>query len=197
MTGQERRRQIVAVATGLFVKRGFKGTTTREIARRAGISEAVIFRHFSRKEELYRAIIDSKCDDSRGRSRLMAALEGKEGREVFREVAAFLVREHREDPTLMRLLTHSALEKQDISEVFIKTRGLELIEFLEEHVKKLMRARDFRRADASLAARAFMGMVLHYSLSQEIYGLKRYRDWPDKRVVETFVDIFFDGMRGR
>ena len=50
MTGEARRRQIVRVATSLFVKRGFRGTTTREIARKAGISEAVIFRHFSRKE---------------------------------------------------------------------------------------------------------------------------------------------------
>ena len=197
MTGEARRRQIVRVSTGLFVKKGFSGTTTREIARKAGISEAVIFRHFSRKEDLYRAIIGSRCDGSDGKSRLMGAIEGKKGRDVFREVASFLIREHQRDQTLMRLLTQSALERHDLAEVFIKTRGLELIEFLERQIKELVREGRLRKVDPKIAARAFMGMVLHFSLSQELYGLKRYFKWPNDRVVDTFVKIFFDGVTRR
>src|SRR5918912_447662 len=54
----ERRLQIAQVALRLFSERGFRGTTTKEIAQAAGVSEAIIFRHFATKEELYRAIID-------------------------------------------------------------------------------------------------------------------------------------------
>src|SRR5919206_4747957 len=63
MAAEERRLQIVRVAMRLFSERGFRGTTTKEIAQAAGVSEAIIFRHFATKEDLYSAIIDLKsCD---------------------------------------------------------------------------------------------------------------------------------------
>ena len=61
MAGEERRHQILAVAVSLFSERGFRGTTTKEIAHAAGVSEAMVFRHFATKEELYAAILDHKA----------------------------------------------------------------------------------------------------------------------------------------
>ncbi len=197
MTAEERRAQIVSVATSLFARNGFKGTTTREIARKAGISEAVIFRHFSKKEALYTAIINTKCNDKDGQSRLLKALEGKSGREVFREVASFLISEHQRDPTFMRLLTYSALEEHKLSDIFLKTKGIELMEYLAGHIRRLIKEGLIRKVDPIIAARAFMGMVLHYSMSQEIYGLKRYYKRPNKSVVDMFVEIFFEGLKRR
>ena len=197
MSAEERRAQIVEVATSLFSKKGFKGTTTREIALKAGISEAVIFRHFSKKEELYSAIVNRKCSDKDGQSLLLKALEGKRGRDVFREVATHLITEHRKDPTFMRLLMYSALEEHRLSDIFLKTRRVELIGYLETHIRDLMKDGLIREVNPTLAARAFMGMVLHYSMSQEIYGLKRFSKSPAEEVIETFVDIFFKGVERR
>lgn len=197
MAAGERKGQIVKVAMTLFARNGFKGTTTREIARQAGISEAVIFKYFSKKEGLYNAIIDARCNDTQGQDRLMSAMKGKTGREVFAGIASFIISEHRNDPSFMRLLTFSALEKHDLSEIFIKRKGLELIEFLEGHVKGLIGEGIFKDLDPAIAARAFMGMVLHYCISQELYRMKRYFKRPDSVVIDTFVDIFFDGMRRR
>src|SRR6187431_664378 len=64
MTGDARREQILQTAVALFSQRGFKGTTTKEIARAAGVSEAMVFRHFENKDALYEAILDTKgCQD--------------------------------------------------------------------------------------------------------------------------------------
>ena len=60
MAGEKRRLQILSVAVRLFSQRGFRGTTTKEIAHAAGVSEAIIFRHFATKDDLYTAIIDLK-----------------------------------------------------------------------------------------------------------------------------------------
>lgn len=195
MSGEERRGQIVKVATDLFSKKGFKGTTTREIARGAGISEAVIFKHFSRKEDLYKAIIDSRCSDNEGGPRLIGMLKGKSGREVFTTVAVYLLEEHQKDPSFMRLLTYSALEQHSLSELFIKTRAMELLGFLEDKIHELIREGLMRDVDPALAARAFIGMVDHYSIGQEIYGFKRYFKRPLEEVAESFVDIFLEGTR--
>jgi len=197
LSAEERKNQIVEVATSLFAKKGFKGTTTREIAARAGISEAVIFRHFSKKEALYTAIINRKCGDKDGQSLLLKALEGKEGREVFREVASHLIGEQKKDPTFLRLLMYSALEEHRLSDIFFQTRGMELIGCLGEHIKGLMEAGLVRKVDPVVTARAFIGMVLHYSMSQEIYGFKRYSDITTEEAINTFITIFFEGLERR
>src|SRR5207249_2537150 len=70
-TGQERQASIIAAAASLFAQKGFNGTTTREIARTAGISEALLFRYFPTKRALYAAIIAARSQ----LSQLMASIE--------------------------------------------------------------------------------------------------------------------------
>lgn len=197
LTAKERSAQIVKVAMRLFSQKGFKGTTTREIAEKAGISEAIIFRHFAKKEALYSAIIDMQCNDRQGQSVMMKKIEGKEGRDVFREIAAYLMKTHEDDPTFMKLLMFSALEGSNLSDIFIKTRGLEIMDYLAKHIDNLIKDGSFRKVNAHLAARAFLGMVLHYSMTQEVYGMKKFFKIPIRKVADTFVEIFFEGIERR
>lgn len=53
MTRDERQRQIIEVAMDLFIERGYKGTTTVDIAEAAGISEVTLFRNFSSKRDIF------------------------------------------------------------------------------------------------------------------------------------------------
>lgn len=57
MKPEERRGQILAAARAVFVRRGYKGSTTLEIAKQAGISEVTLFRHFDSKKALFMACI--------------------------------------------------------------------------------------------------------------------------------------------
>ena len=197
LTAKNRSAQIARVAMKLFSQKGFKGTTTREIAEKAGISEAIIFRHFARKEALYSAIIDMQCNDRQGQSLLMKKLEGKEGRDVFREIAAYLIQTHEDDPQFMKLLMFSALEGYKLSDIFIKTRGVEIMDYMARHIDNLIKDGSFKKVNAHLAARAFLGMVLHYSMAQEVYGMKKFFKMSIKKVADTFVDIFFEGIERR
>ncbi len=195
MRGLDRKDQIARVASALFAKKGFKGTTTREIAEKAGISEAIIFRHFSKKADIYRAIIRHCCEDGQGGSRLIKALHGKTGKAVFTALAVFLLKEHRKDHTFLRLFTYSALERHPLSDIFIRTMGIELVGFLKAHIRGLVKNGVFRPVDPEIAARAFLGMVIHYVMAQELYGFKKYYKKPDSKVVNTFVGIFYNGLR--
>jgi AcrR family transcriptional regulator len=56
ISGEDRRAAIVRAATKVFVEKGFHATTTRELANAAGVSEALLFKHFPSKEALYSAI---------------------------------------------------------------------------------------------------------------------------------------------
>jgi AcrR family transcriptional regulator len=53
LTSEERRAAIVRAVRRVFAEKGFHGTTTRELAAAAGVSEALLFKHFPNKEALY------------------------------------------------------------------------------------------------------------------------------------------------
>ena len=58
MRAKDRRRQLLEVAAGLFAARGFRGTTTAELARAAGITEPILYRHFDNKLDLFVTLIE-------------------------------------------------------------------------------------------------------------------------------------------
>ena len=81
----QRRQQLLDTAATMFAKRGYSGTTTSELAREAGVTEPIIYRHFKSKRELFVALIDetgeqtierwesalARCDDPGDKLRLL------------------------------------------------------------------------------------------------------------------------------
>jgi AcrR family transcriptional regulator len=63
LSSSERRADIVRAVRRVFAENGFHGTTTRQLAEAAGVSEALLFKHFPNKEALYSAMQLSCCDD--------------------------------------------------------------------------------------------------------------------------------------
>jgi AcrR family transcriptional regulator len=56
MSAEERRAAIVKAVLPVFARRGFANTTTRELAEAAGVSEALLYKHFPSKDSLYAEI---------------------------------------------------------------------------------------------------------------------------------------------
>jgi AcrR family transcriptional regulator len=56
LSSEERRAAIIKAVQRVFAEKGFDGTTTRELAEAAGVSEALLFKHFPNKEALYSAM---------------------------------------------------------------------------------------------------------------------------------------------
>jgi AcrR family transcriptional regulator len=61
LSSEERRAAIIKAVRRLFADKGFHGTTTRELAEAAGVSEALLFKHFPNKEALYTAMLLACC----------------------------------------------------------------------------------------------------------------------------------------
>ena len=168
----DRRRQIIQVAMALFSAKGFEGTTTREISKAAGVSEAIIFRHFATKEDLYAAIIDfiiqGHCEQFY--SELNQAMEKRDDSAVFESLAFRILETHREEPALLRLLLFSSLEGHKLSQLFMESQVRPVYELLSSYIRERAREGAFRKADAIVLVRGFLGMVSHHSLITLIYG---------------------------
>ncbi|TVQ61021.1 MAG: TetR/AcrR family transcriptional regulator [Phycisphaerales bacterium] len=57
LPAKERREQLLDKAAGLFAERGYSGATTAELAKAAGVTEPIIYRHFASKKDLFIALI--------------------------------------------------------------------------------------------------------------------------------------------
>jgi len=62
LPAEERRASVLSAACGLFSSRSFRGTTTADIARQAGVTEPVLYRHFPSKRALYLACMDASWE---------------------------------------------------------------------------------------------------------------------------------------
>jgi len=58
LTAEERRQAVLETACRVFSRSSYRGATTAEIAREAGISEPILYRHFGSKRDLYLACVD-------------------------------------------------------------------------------------------------------------------------------------------
>lgn len=194
-SAEDRRQQIMQVAAELFARQGFQGTTTRQIAERARVNEAIIFRHFLHKEDLYWAVIEHKCQAAGKGAGLEGQLaSGAHMREVFTAIAEDMLRRQSNDTTLTRLLLFSALENHRLSHRFFRTYVADCYDRLAGYIKERIREGVFRAVDPYLAARGFLGMVIYHSLIQELFGGKRYRKFDPGKVSEVLTDIWLGGM---
>src|SRR5918999_1399779 len=58
LSADQRKQAIVDAVRDVFAQKGFDGTTTRELAKAAGVSEALLYKHFPSKESLYAAMLE-------------------------------------------------------------------------------------------------------------------------------------------
>lgn len=191
-SGQERQASIIAAAASLFAAKGFKGTTTREIARTAGISEALVFKHFPTKRALYAAILAEKVSLSELLAAVDEAAKKRDDERVFTLIASHRIRRGA-DPTLLRLLLFSALEGHELSDMFFRNQHHVFYDYLAGYIARRTKDHAFRRVDPLMAARAFIGMIVHHRLLHEIFLVPAHRSPED--AVAAYVTLFLDGLR--
>ena len=78
----EKQENILNAALELFAEEGFKSTSTSKVAKRAGVSEGLIFRHFENKEGLLNAIV--KMGEERAQSTFAGILLEKDAKTRLR-----------------------------------------------------------------------------------------------------------------
>lgn len=198
----ERRRQILKVAQRLFSRWGFRGTTTRQIADRAGVNEAIVFRYFKSKEDLYWSVIDEMCRAAPGRrelesmttERANAASDPAEEERLFAAIAEGILRRSKKDQGLGRLLFFSALERHSLSSRFFRTYVAGYCEILAGYIRSRIAAGAFRELDALLAARGFVSMIYYHHVMQELFGAAKYQKFDDQEAAVELARVWLRGV---
>ena len=181
---EETRQRIFAAARALYASKGSRGTTTREVAERAGVNEATLFRHFGTKGQLLSAMLEHYTST-------------RHFPEMLERVSHLGTIEDQ-----LRALAFGAVESLRRKEDLIKISMAEgctcawrgptearhkLTEFFADKV-----ASNELRGDAHFLSRTFMSLFFALVLARGIWGDEAAT--PDEAVT-AMVDIFLNGAR--
>ncbi|MFI6743368.1 TetR/AcrR family transcriptional regulator [Nonomuraea sp. NPDC050451] len=104
----ERREQILDAATRAFARAGYAATGLDDVATEAGLTRAMLYRHFDSKADLYRAVLDRAC----------VRLAEATGVDDFDEnTLPAMIRAAAADPDGFRLLFHYAAREPDFRDL--------------------------------------------------------------------------------
>jgi AcrR family transcriptional regulator len=194
LSSEERKASIVDAACRLFSEKGFRGTTTRELAAMVGVTEPVLYEHFRTKRELYSAIIESKASEG---FQVISAIrerfrDSPDDSAFFTLLAETIVDWYTTDPSFIRLLLFSSLEGHELKSLFHE-RSRDCFELVSGYIERRIQDGAFRHVDPELAARAFFGMVAQYAQTAIVFGICAFPR-PAKEVVRDMVSIFLGGL---
>lgn len=191
---RNRRQQILREATQLFAENGFQGTSMRSIARRCGISEAAIYRHFSGKEVLYRAVIQAKAREHDIRSFLEEIEPSGDIESVLERIAHHILGFIDDDPELLGLMFSNSVETGPVAAVLFREVRLPYIEYLASQIDSRIQDGEVRGVDPFITARCFVGMVIDCALSVGVWNKVTKFDFKARDVVRNNVPIFARGL---
>src|SRR3954451_6691467 len=111
LTAAERKDDVLDAALIEFAERGYEGTSTEDIARRAGISQPYLFRLFGTKKELYIASV-SRCFRET-LELFQRAAEGLRGEEALHAIGRAYMEQLEGNRTWLRAQMHAYAASED------------------------------------------------------------------------------------
>ncbi|MDI9618910.1 TetR/AcrR family transcriptional regulator [Methanothermobacter sp.] len=182
--------RILEAARSLFIRKGYRGATTGEIAAEAGVSEVTLFRKFGSKKNLLKRIMDTS------RRRVSSLLEDvlnadREPQEVIYDVISGLteviVKEKMD--LLFVMLAERELEEHGFEEWELPDSTGEMIyTALENYLSEMAEKGKIKDVDPGVAAELIIGYISHASLSSHFRC-------HETRLPQKFADILWNGLK--
>jgi AcrR family transcriptional regulator len=171
--GSESVAEVVQAATQLFAHQGYHGTSTREIARLAGISENTLFRHFEHKEDIFLSALQAALDGIKLRKELVEGMAACEPPEVvFPQVFSLLVDTVTFRPQLLSLLAVAMIELRWKAETICQKHLSPLFAIFHEYLVRNMESGHVRKLDPSMVISALaMTVMVQPHVSRMISGM--------------------------
>jgi TetR/AcrR family transcriptional regulator len=198
MPASDRRTQLLQIALNVFSRKGFNGTTTKEIAAEAGVTEAVIFRHFPTKQALYQAVLDSGIgciDFEKWLERAKSCMQNNDDEGLFKNIASAIIDSYRSEARLERVLLFAALEGHEQGLAHHRSFAIPIFELLRDYIVR-------RQSEGALAGyrpgailAAIAGMAQRYAIYSQLFGFPV--DVSDEEAVESFTQILMNGIKAR
>jgi AcrR family transcriptional regulator len=188
---EETRARILDAAREIYVLKGFRGTTTREVAERAGVNEATLFRHFGNKEALIESMFKNACESDResvdaffgkwttgdvAKDLRLFAVQALTGMAAKRDLILVSLAEEPRDPTGFNIMWQTPSLVYERLQLYFAQAG----------------SQGNVLGDPAVNARFFMGMLFAHVIGRCIFGTPNFEE-----VAAYSVDIFLNGIANK
>ena len=196
LPASDRRRQLVETALDIFSRKGFGGTTTKEIAAAAGVNEAIIFRHFPTKQDLYNAVLDyhhetAEIAECLAEFKLFMDRNDDEG--LFRSIVERILQAYRKDLRVHRVLLFAALEGHETGLAHARALKIPVFELLSQYITRRQSEGAIRPYNPGAVIAAVAGMATHYATMTQMFGYSV--NTTESEIAGDFVGILMHGIR--
>jgi TetR/AcrR family transcriptional regulator len=199
MAASDRRAQLIDVALDVFSRQGFRGATTKEIAAEAGVTEAIIFRHFPSKEALYTAVLDSRLRSGERRRRyaeLQALMERDDDDAVFGAMLRNICARYARDPRFERVVLFAALEGHRDALAHLSETGGAQLHAIKSYIARRQKAGALTAGEPGTLLLAINGMAHFYATVTRIFEMPM-SGGSDDAAIAFFTRVAMHGVSRR
>lgn len=194
-----RRQQLIQMALLLFSEKGYRGTSVRDIARAAGVNEALLYHYFSSKADLFREVLDQYAPMRAFGAPSRMAASPQSGQRLFAEALRAYGREFvariRENRAFVVTMLTEAPDDPELSAIlgeFLHATSDEIIRFLAEY-------REAGQINAQIpieaAARILQGSLMFHFLTETLHAPAERPD--DETALGDIVSVLLTGLAPR
>lgn len=186
--------RLLEATFNLISEKGYLGATTREIAQRAGVNELTLFRHFGSKEKLFEEVLKKYTFLPKLKG-LLPELRKMSYKESLWVLGERFIETLKDRKSLVRImLSEINLYPDKIRNVYSSFID-EIISILAGYFRYLQGKKVIRHLSPEMGARAFLGMIFSYFLSEEIMTGRVIDKIEVKKILKEFISIFIEGTK--
>src|SRR5687768_6187705 len=183
---ESKRRQIMDGALRVFAEKGFEAATNKDIARASGIgSPGLIYHYFKDKADLFRETLEEFAPGTQ----IIAHgddLMDLPPREVFMTIGKGILKtlDNRAAVAMLKMMLGEAVRRPIVARMLGTIGPARGLAFMRRYLAHQMDLGNLRRMDTGAAARCFIGPLLAYFLTREIFPQPDIADLPPEKRSE-------------
>ena len=191
-----KRQQIMDAALEVFARHGFERATNKDIAAAANIkSPGLIYHYFKDKTDLFRQVLEQRSPA------LQLITQGDDlmdrpPREVLQRFAVSFLQtlEHPTAVASFRLVLGESMRKPAVADMFNHLGPMRAFRFFTRYLERQMELGTLRPMDPGAAARCFIGPMVVFVLTREVFPQADSRILRPETMAQTLVELFLQGM---
>jgi len=193
---ENRKQQIMDAALNVFAHKGFEKATNKEIAKAAGIkSPGLIYHYFQNKRDLFQQAIEAKSSDLQLLFKSDALMD-LPPRETLTRLGLHFVKMASDKNFLLlhRAILGEAIKRPQLAQLLNQVGPSRIINFLRRYLSHQIELGNLRPMEPSIAARCFLGPMLAYFLTKDVFQQADIQHVSGEEMVASAVEIFLQGM---
>ncbi len=192
---QDTRSKILSAARSLFAHRGYDGTTTKELAEKAGIAEGTLFRHFTNKKAILVEVATQGWVELL--TDLLMELSEMANYEAISQVIYKRMLHLGKNHEVMRVCFMEVQFHADLREKIQQEVVTKMTDVAEAFFQTAIDRGVYRPLNAKVVAQVFLGMFVIAGFSHDTIISPDSNPQEMREMAEGLADIFLNGVMTR